>query len=673
MGSAEVFRVEHTYVDYDVRSGTWSYRVLSDTVSPRINAGRPANPVVVPAGCGDASQLLADPRFADNAMQVPAGIVGQGTFQSGPFTFTLVLACDPTFNRLKMDGDEDSEINGLGIVYAIGYEDDGAIEKVEYFDGVSPFIMHSGGGGAMQRGDLMVSWEGLRFPDSAKPDFYQEDVRLRYQVKVRTGEGTIEGAALVFTMQREAEGYRPVNVTVEPLTDAERDSVDSDFGAPIPYPTLEASTQIPLPENQAILDLIDRWQQPLLAAPGWVHLRTRTEMPGGNDLYAGLTEYRTDEWYQIDEQGIVNTLIHIDSRLEGTPLQQTVSQNNKTINLTFGTGGNFEPYPLDLAYSVKYALKSGANVKQSEKVSAGRRMILIEVPGVVTQRDAIDANSGAWLYSEFVELRSGDQGDGFFLDNRLTVEEAERVDVPPDNALALLGKGFPGYTPQEPYGTPAPQGFDPSKSKLAVYSVPGDRFDAPSFWYGDIIANGYLLGRVNFGSTPGGFCGRSADGSKLAFDFMTSDPTGSVLSHSLRWLDLRSIQTIHQPAPDLVNLGVLSWSTKQEKLAIFGCKADQKDCGLYQLDPATNYVRLLLAGVYANWQPIWSPDGSQIAFVDILKEGYPLYVVDVQTGQVIYQGKFDANAWQVPDDSPTNQWGVSFPRGREGNACFIEK
>ena len=65
-------------------------------------------------------------------------------------------------------------------------------------------------------------------------------MRLRYQVKVRTGEGTIEGAALVFTLQRAPEGYRPVNVTVEPLTDAERKTVESDLCAPVPYPTQAA-------------------------------------------------------------------------------------------------------------------------------------------------------------------------------------------------------------------------------------------------------------------------------------------------------------------------------------------------------------------------------------------------------------------------------------------------
>lgn len=156
----------------------------------------------------------------------------------------------------------------LGIVYAIRYEGDGTVEQVEYYDGVFPFIMHSGGSGAMRRGDLMGSWIGLRFPDHAKPDFQQTDVRLRYQVKVQTEDGAIEGAALVFSLQREPEGYRPVEVTVEPLTEAERATVESDLSSPAPYPKLPPSVQQVPPETQTLLDLLDRWQNRCLPHPG---------------------------------------------------------------------------------------------------------------------------------------------------------------------------------------------------------------------------------------------------------------------------------------------------------------------------------------------------------------------------------------------------------------------
>ncbi len=130
-----------------------------------------------------------------------------------------------------------------------------------------------------------------------------------------------------------------------------------------------------------------------------------------------------------------------------------------------------------------------------------------------------------------------------------------------------------------------------------------------------------------------------------------------------------------------MNIGVLSWARGQsstgETLAVFGCKAGQQECGLYLLDPSSDtqsdQLRLLLPGVFANWPPIWSPDGSQIAFVDTLQEGRRMYVVDIQTGSVVYQGTFDASAWQAPAGSPTNAWGVAFPRGMEESACFEMK
>ena len=179
-----------------------------------------------------------------------------------------------------------------------------------------------------------------------------------------------------------------------------------------------------------------------------------------------------------------------------------------------------------------------------------------------------------------------------------------------------------------------------------------------------------MLGRVNFGSTPGGSCQRSANGSKLAFNFMKSGPGGSILTQSLQWLDLRSLQNVNTPAPAITNIGTLSWSPTEEKLAFFGCRDHNVDCGLYRFDPASGKVEQLVPEVFSSWPVIWKPDGSQMAFVDTVKQEKLVIVVDFSTGRVVYQGTFDANAWQTPDDSPTNQWGVSFPRGQEGNACF---
>ena len=674
----EASRLIRTYFEADVRSGPWTFTINPREVTFLQYTTSPTNLVVVPAACDTMSSVLSDTQFTQalDHLPQPAGVVGGGTLRSGNFTFLMGLSCDPNFSRLKPYGDERSFINGLGVLFAIRYDGPSTADGVQYLSGIWPFVMHQGGGGSLESGSFLMDYQGLMLHETIQPDLTQSDVRLRYLARVRLPDGSIDGAALVFTLQRAFEGYRPVDVTVEPLKDEEKLTAEltTTPNVPLPFPTLSVPQKSVSTENQAVLDLLDRWQKPLLASQGWIHTRTRTEMPGGNDLYAGLTEYMNDDWYLVDAQTQVIATIHIDRRMDGTLLQQVVSQNGKSTNLTFGGGGEFKPYPLDLGYAIKDTIRMGDQVKHAQITVNGKPAILLTLTGMFTRRDSVDAASGAWLYTETVKLQEGDDPQtGGSLENRTTLEIAERVDTPPADALALLDKDFSGYTPAAPYGTSAPQGVDPTRSKLTLHSVPGDSFDAPTFWYGDISADGYLLGRVDFGSVPGGFCARSADGSKLAFNYTTTDAHGSVTGNSLRWFDLRDLETIQQPAPELVNLGILSWSTKVEKLAVFGCKADQQDCGLYLLDPATDQTRLLLPGVYTSWQPIWSPDGVQIAFVDTIKESNTLYVVDIQTGQVIYQGEFDADAWQVPANSPTNAWGVTFPRGLNGSRCFEVK
>ncbi len=92
-------------------------------------------------------------------------------------------------------------------------------------------MTNTGAGGILDSHIAFGGYQGMQFPDTVHPDFTQSDVTLRYLVKILTPDGTIQGAALVFTLQRAPEGYRPQNVTVEPLTGAERQSIE---GGPQP-------------------------------------------------------------------------------------------------------------------------------------------------------------------------------------------------------------------------------------------------------------------------------------------------------------------------------------------------------------------------------------------------------------------------------------------------------
>jgi hypothetical protein len=682
----EASRLIHTYFEADVRGGPWTFTVNPSEVTFLNYTASPVSLVVTPSDCDPASTLLQDAQFTQalgsGAQPNPTGIAGGGTLQSGSFTFLMGLACDPNFSRLKTYGDERSFINGLGVLFAIRYDGPPTGDGVEYFTGVWPFVMHQGGGGSLGSGEFLMGYEGLLLPDTVQPDLTQSDVRLRYLARVRLPDGSIDGAALVFTLQRAFEGYRPVDVTVEPLTEAEKLTAEltTNPTGPLPFPTLAVPEASVSAQNQAVLDLMDRWQKPLLSSPGWIHTRTRTEMPGGNDLYAGLTEYLSDDWYLIDAQTQVIATIHIDRRLDGTPLQQVVSQNGQSTNLTFGGGGEFKPYLLDLRLAVTDTLRMGDQVKHAQITVNGKPAIQLTLTGMFTRRDAVDATTGAWLYTETVKVQQGeDPQNGGSLDNRTTLEIAERVGAPPSDALALLGKDFSAYTPSAPYGTPAPQGFDPSRSKLILNSVQGDSFHGPTFWYGDMYASDelsgqrYFLGRVDFGSSPGGdFCDRSADGAKLAFAHTQLTPSGLLTRMQLTWLDLRDMLTIHEVAPELTNIGMLGWSPRLDRLAVFACFGQDTGCGLYLFNPAVeNAYQIVLEDVYTMWPALWNPDGTQIAFVNHTPANEnALYVVDITTGQVVYQGTFDADRWQVPTNSPINAWGVTFPRGMTGSRCF---
>ena len=154
------------------------------------------------------------------------------------------LACDPTFSRLKITGDEHSEINGLGILWSWSYQGEPMKGELEYSGGIAPFVMYSGSIRPVTENTSGAFIEGLQFPESIHPDFTQSDTRMRYVARVRLPDGTIEGAVISFTLQRAYEGYRPVDLNVEPLTNAERQTMDSDLNAKLPFPTL-STTQIP--------------------------------------------------------------------------------------------------------------------------------------------------------------------------------------------------------------------------------------------------------------------------------------------------------------------------------------------------------------------------------------------------------------------------------------------
>jgi hypothetical protein len=150
----------------------------------------------------------------------------------------------------------------------------------------------------------------------------------------------------------------------------------------------------------------------------------------------------------------------------------------------------------------------------------------------------------------------------------------------PPEVLDLLGQEFRRYVPP----APDPAGFDVSQSELTLRTIPGDSFERPTRFYGDIYAAGgeaaeYLLGRVDFGAVPGGWCDRSADGDRLAFTYQVMEGN-SFTSATLRWLDLRAVDQVHEVAPELILLSPAAWSPTAEQIAFSACTdlQDRRAC-----------------------------------------------------------------------------------------------
>ena len=105
----------------------------------------------------------------------------------------------------------------------------------------------------------------------------------------------------------------------------------------------------------------------------------------------------------------------------------------------------------------------------------------------------------------------------------------------------------------------------------------------------------------------------------------------------------------------------LSWSPDGQQLAIAGMNGGVSD--LYVLDLPTNEVRQLTADKYADFQPVWSPSGDELAFVtdrgeagtdfDRLEYGeLVLGVMDVESGEVRTLAPFGEALHHNPQYSP---------------------
>jgi hypothetical protein len=644
---------------------------------------------VIPASqalAADACLLDAKSVLLEQQLHYPGGFpqkfAGGGKIDSGEFTFDLWLACDEQFSNTAIGGDPFSEINGLGLLASWSYHGQKQEGTMTDFAGFEPFVFENSGSSPV--GETMQSFmlRGIQFPASILPDFSQQDTFLRFIYFTELPDGIRNGVALTFQLKREESGYRPVDIQVSQLSPEELIAAEKQDVNSLPFAEKDLLTEYPL--LAAVKGKVDPWQSALLSGGGWIVQRTQIEDQSGNTLMAGITHYQSEYWTFINELGLVTQSVYLAKSGDGSILQASVYSDGINRSLTYGTSSSqIDAYPLDysqqLIDSLTPYLRSGQDIgprlvdwqgqpaemftlrdAYSEPVSLNN----ISTSATET-RQVVSVENGAPLGFETAVFTP--QGQEILLYRY--VQSFERVETPPAEVLSLLGQVPAAYQPPQAEGEKPPQGFDPSAEPLRLISYPGDDFTQPTYWLGDIFAGNYLLGRANFGSTPGGWCQRSADGARIAFVYSTiSNEQAS--QNSVRWLELSDVDNVHEADIQLNLISLFAaWSPVKAEFAFTACDP-QGQCGLYLLDAETSQTRLLSTAGTSGWPLLWKPDGSQIAMVDGSDE-HRLYVLDSTSGAIVYQGIFDTQAWSMPPDSPPAQWGIPLPHGWDPDSdCF---
>jgi hypothetical protein len=434
------------------------------------------------------------------------------------------------------------------------------------------------------------------------------------------------------------------------------------------------------PTAQTVTDdwqtLVTEWQDALIAeGPGWIHIHSTQDfgteeviLPNGARLSGIIQEA---QWFKIDENGLVVESIYIQRNRQGKDIQVSIFQNGVIRSLTFGDENPLAPYPVSLDHGLlALAQKTTPEIQETQWGNTTALLLIFQEKsssGTTTMEDrfVVDPQTGQIIYFERIINPESSYAQ---VNRPITYNLIERADSPTPEILAYLDQAPQGYQPLPPQGVLAPPEFDPSQSKLSMVTVIGDNPERPSQFFGDIYADDYLIGRIDFGAVPGGWCDRSPDGRRIAFTYTTEQPDNSYYE-TFRWYSLIDRQVI-DPFPALELRSNVSWAPDSIRLAFTAITdGDYENRALYVYNTNTGELTRLAPEAAGPWHPHWSPDGNYVVSVVPSLENdnrATLYAVDARSGEIYYQGPFDLDNWQAAPDSPTHEWGITIPNGNHG-------
>ena len=204
--------------------------------------------------------------------------------------------------------------------------------------------------------------------------------------------------------------------------------------------------------------------------------------------------------------------------------------------------------------------------------------------------------------------------------------------------------------------TLAPQGFDPSNSRL-VFQFPEAN---PNSDEGEqvvgLFADGYLLGRTVLPLPWNLACARSPDGRRIAYSALP-EREGQAGS-ALRWFNLSEPDKVYQLSTG-EGINEFAFADDSRRVAVFVPGADELASGVYLFNIASGERELLWETTDARGLT-WSPDGLYLAWIHFPTDlSTPqLVVLHLGTKQVIYQDDYLAVA---PEGSMVAEWRMPFP------------
>lgn len=327
---------------------------------------------------------------------------------------------------------------------------------------------------------------------------------------------------------------------------------------------------------------------------------------------------------------------------------------------------------------------------------SGRRSLVVDwynADGMREQRLWVDVRNGLVLRQQkyggegFATLISDAIFTGLTLDKDFPAavyrpERALPANFAADESGEPLPQGIPAPTPAvKPVERPAltseppPPGFDPSHSYL-VFQFPQtlaveDTLRKNTTVAAELFADGYDLGKLEIGLPWAVSCDRSPDGQRVGFVALSQSITQT--QSTFVWFNLIDPGKIYQPLPQL-RVRDMAFAPDNRQAAVFGYRRTEDPTGVYLLTLGIGEAKRIL-DVSSASSLVWSPDGEYLAMIGRtgLSQVSEILVVRVKTGQVTYQREWNFGSQQVPPDSPTRQWGVTFPRPADESleACAL--